>query len=649
MAHATRSSCSSVDLTPTSSLASSTHATSPPPSNEQIPTIKQDSLSRQERFSRWRPSYHVMAASGWMNDPCAPGYDAKTGLYHISYQMNCKSGVDWGDIAWGSATSPDMINWTYREQPCLTPDRTYDDKGVFTGCMINARDGSLTYAYTSVNHLPVHHTLKHVRGSESLSLAKSFDGGESWQKIDANPILPCEPTDLEVTGWRDPYVSSWPQMARFLRLDETETLFGIVSGGIRSVCPTSFLYAIPANDLRRWNYLGPIANLGLNYRPSRWSGDLGVNWEVTNFTTLRDEEDEIEWNVLVMGTEGCLPTSSSPAVESTGPTRLARGQLWMAGSLQRPDPAKPFAGPVEMTYDFGGHLDHGCLYAANSFYDPKLQKTVVWGWITEEDLCEELRHSQGWSGLLSMPRELSIQTLQHVVGASKSNISDITSIDRRPDDFGSYTLRTLSIKPYQPLVESLRQIPGVLRSDLRNQELTSGIFNVGFTSQQIKTSTWELDCTFTVSERTQYIGLSIDHTGTYSRSTTLFYDQFHETFTINRPPFPILNSSEFISSAPEMAPHTLFTMRDPISGRFAQEKLQIRAWRDNSVLEVFVNGRTAISTRLYAAEETFGLRFFADDKVDCMGDVPSELVCATLWDGIGGSRNVASAVVDGKR
>lgn len=369
------------------------------------------------------------------------------------------------------------------------------------------------------------------------------------------------------------------------------------------------------------------------------SGDLGVNWEVTNFTTLRDEQGQIEWDMLIMGTEGCLPTSSTLTAGSSGPSRPDRGQLWMAGSLQRPDPTKPFTGFVEMTYDFGGHLDHGCLYAANSFHDPRTEKTVVWGWITEEDLCDELRHSQGWSGLLSMPRELSIQTLQYVVGTSRSDISEITSIQQTPDVFGSTTIRTLSSKPYQPLIENLRQGPRVRKTDLRNRELNSGVFNVGFTSDQMHTTAWELDCVFAVSKRTQYIGFSIDHTGDYSRSTTLLFDQFNETFTINRPAFPVLNSSEFINSAPETAPHTLFTTRDPASGELRQERLHIQAWRDNSVLEVFVNGRTAISTRLYAAEETFGLRFFADDGCvdnvyNYVADVSSELVAATLWDDI---------------
>lgn len=59
------------------------------------------------------------------------------------------------------------------------------------------------------------------------------------------------------------------------------------------------------------------------------------------------------------------------------------------------------------------------------------------------------------------------------------------------------------------------------------------------------------------------------------------------------------------------------------------------------MLEVFVNGRTAISTRLYAGEETVGIRFFAGERGAVAGDFyagkapgSSELNFATLWDGI---------------
>ena len=77
----------------------------------------------------------------------------------------------------------------------------------------------------------------------------------------------------------------------------------------------------------------------------------------------------------------------------------------------------------------------------------------------------------------------------------------------------------------------------------------------------------------------------------------------------------------------------------------AEEPLRIRALYDVSVLEVFVNDRTVISTRIYppdgnlvGATGCYGIRFFAesvraqDDAV--VAEVPAMLRRAFVWDGL---------------
>ncbi|KAH0270392.1 Arabinanase/levansucrase/invertase, partial [Aureobasidium melanogenum] len=597
-------------------------------------------------FCRWRPSYHLQAPSGWMNDPCAPHYDPQTGLYHISYQSNSDlENADWGDIAWRTATSPDMVTWTPEHSLSLSPDTPYDGSGVFTGCNMPTRDKSLTYVYTSVSQLPIHHTLQHVVGSESLSMARSFDGGRTWQKYSGNPILPSESNNLNVTGWRDPFVSAWPTMARALGMDPENTLFGIISGGIRDVTPTTFLYSIDANYLTNWRYIGPLVNFGLNFRPSRWSGDMGKNWEVTNFLTLQDAANPaVSREFLVMGSEGCMPSTAVSEISSnSGPSRPHRGQLWMSGSIKNIEDIRSAAlSPVEMDYRFGGHLDHGCLYAANSFFDVKTSKHIVWGWITEEDLCDDLRHEQGWSGLLSLPRELRLQTIESVVSARTSDLRTITSIEIEPDTTSTYTIRTLAAKPVTSVVQHLRSKASLRRATLSQPLPRRDSFDLVFTADDVRTSAWEIDCSFFVSSRCHEIGLQIVHSRDFSQTTTLTFSPSRETFTIERPTFASPSCANLINSTAECAPHTLFTTIDASSGKHVEEHLHIQAWRDNSVLEVFVNGRTAISTRLYAAEETIGIRFFADDIItfasqgsdhERLGS-KSSLLSATLWDGI---------------
>lgn len=47
-----------------------------------------------------------------MNDPCAPGYDKETGLYHLFYQWNPDS-HEWDHISWGQARSRDLVHWEH--------------------------------------------------------------------------------------------------------------------------------------------------------------------------------------------------------------------------------------------------------------------------------------------------------------------------------------------------------------------------------------------------------------------------------------------------------------------------------------------------------------------------------------------------------
>lgn len=108
-----------------------------------------------------------------------------------------------------------------------------------------------------------------------------------------------------------------------------------------------------------------------------------------------------------------------------------------------------------------------------------------------------------------------------------------------------------------------------------------------------------------------------------------------ENFTIDRSAISMIDDR--INAVAEVAPHTLFDQIDPTTKVPELERLDIRAFCDNSVLEVFVNERVAITSRLYtAASRCFGLEFWAESNG--MGD--DNEGCAMIekcraWDGIG--------------
>jgi beta-fructofuranosidase len=485
------------------------------------PQIRQanESYSRMlpaTSFLRWRPGYHLMASHAWMNGPCAPGFDPATGLYHLSFQWNPRNNR-WGHITWGHATSKDLISWDVPSSPILQPGAAYDNKGIFTGCMqptgIDAKPGKLTVFYTSANHIPIHYSLPYKRGCETLSIAESKDGGKTWQKSPLNPILTGPPPDLDVCSWRDPFITPWETLDHALERSGTNNLYGLLSGGIRSRTPTVFLYAINPTNLAEWKFICPLINLGQNYHISRWSGNMGTNWDVANLITLPDDAG-IKREFLVTGAEGYQPPPDSPPSHPGQAQRTSRSQQWLCGSLSTSSSLSNSTN-VRLNPSFCGTFDHGCLYAANSFFSTIWNTYLFWGWIHEEDLPQIIVDSQNWSGLLSLPREVHLLRYQRVKSALGTPLNEISCFEVEPDEYGTSTVRTLGIVPARA-TEGLRGAARevILKSWPLRSRREGDEEGDGESSEvlDVKTTRWELTCEIRIGMGCKEVGFVISHT-----------------------------------------------------------------------------------------------------------------------------------------
>lgn len=453
-------------------------------------------------FHRWRPRFHVIAAHGWMNDPCAPGYHSDVGLYSLGFQCN-PYGYKWGNMSWGSALSRDLVEWVVSERPAMEPTETMDVCGVFTGCLLQKDDSgntakneasegvsTATAFYTSAQHLPITYKEPYLRGSERLHIATSTDNGRSWIRSNDNIVLAEPPCELgsSVRSWRDPFVGPWRAMDRlFCRTAANPGLYGIISGSIHRKSPAVFLYKLSRQDIRHWEFLGQIIDLEVNFHPSSWSGDFGVNWEVSNFVELTDPEGSIH-TVLINGVEG---VRIHPDKQKRSEIIAEHKQMWMCGVPDRTENG------VHMQYKFGGFLDHGCFYAANGFRDHATGNFITFGWIFEEDLEPSLVAQQGWSGCLSVPRVVSMSVLKNVTGCLKSDVKDITCVESIEND-GVHTLRILNVCPDLRLKS--------LRSDKREVQEQSEI--IWFDESMRRH--WEFKGSFEVGT-SSIVGMEIAH------------------------------------------------------------------------------------------------------------------------------------------
>ncbi|KDN43548.1 glycoside hydrolase family 32 protein [Tilletiaria anomala UBC 951] len=637
-----------------------------------LTAARQRLLSARE-FNTFRPSYHVQAPYGWMSDPCAPGFvpsmqpngehrgDAR-GFYHLFFEWNPLDS-EWGNMSWGHYLSEDMVQWRLPDnvearalpelviKPEDSKQYPEDCKGIFSGCMrpglpsdaapqSTSNTTLLTLIYTAASSLPIHYTLPYTRGCEKVVLATSSDGGRTWQRYNGGrPVQGAEapPEGLDVTGWRDPYVAEWEDMRAILASSLPSTggdnqLFGILAGGIRGITPTVFLYSL-SEGLTRWTYRGTLLRPGLHARLGTRTGDLGINFEVCNFASLRHATGTQLY--LLLSAEGTQPTpwsrrpataqskchlqkpdrSSSHECASVNP-RPNRRLMWIACDVQR-----NAATDELLKMRACAALDYGCLYAANSFLDSCTQQRVLWGWIPEEDVGEEGRAAQGWAGCLSLPRELFDHVTYNVVGSLFAEPLEETGLLQY--DSSSGIARLLGIRPARQAVglrdnsqsHALQMAEVDTKCDTQllafDAETLSVLAYPIFDGAKIGTA-WEFTTTVCLDESfSSVVGLAIHHSD--QQYTLISFDRETSVLSVIRTHSHVPRSSgeTATNTDSDSGPLPVFKIKDADTGKTVIEPLTLRLYFDKSVLEVFANDRLAISTRVYCRSQQHRLSLFA--------------------------------------
>ncbi|WVF71067.1 hypothetical protein IAT40_005864 [Kwoniella sp. CBS 6097] len=556
------------------------------------------SEQRSTNPSAGRPAYHSIAPKGWMNDPCAPGYDPRAGKFHLFYQWTPNSHA-WKDISWGHAVSMDMLRWQHTSPDVMfIPDRPYDNRGVFTGCFFpTGPDGEpdiITIFYSSIDHLPIHWTTSHVSGCEGISMATSPDGGNTWTKYHQNPILIEEPPNLDVTGFRDPYLAPWPEMAK-LRNEPSDMLYAVVSGGIRGAGPRTFLYRVDPRELAHWDYLYSLTtDIPEILRPSLWSGDFGINWECTNFVNLESRPQQR--TAISAGAEGCqeLPLVTRYSSEHPdAPERIPRFGNWFFVDLEcsQGDTREVRARPKT-----AGVIDWGVLYAVNTFRHPD-GRTIAWGWIIEEDLSDSVLKQKTWTGCFGVPREVFLQTLTAVSGLVTKDLKQIGSVEATEEG-----LITLGVRP----IHELQRLRG--KSIVHRAQTKLALNPVEIALAPLCS---EIHLAATLLNSSKRLTLSIRASPDWTSRTDIHYLPKEEKVIIDR---SLSITRPDINTVSEEASFTLFNI--VAGGKETLETLEIRLFIDHDVIEVFFNERCSISTRVYSPRTNTAVRLSAEGDVD---------------------------------
>ncbi|RSL52045.1 hypothetical protein CEP53_008224 [Fusarium sp. AF-6] len=379
--------------------------------------------------------------------------------------------------------------------------------------------------------------------------------------------------------------------------------------------------AIDDDNVEEWTYLGPLVDIPARFQPSKkWSGNYGINWECTNIVTLHAGSESRHF--LIIGAEGDVEKAHVKNHDQpTGvPSRIVRGQLWMSGNLTRVDDG------VRFGYEHGGYLDHGPLYAANSFVEPVSKRHIVYAWIPEEDISLDAAKQKGWNGSLAIPREIFLLRVPNVERTLRSTLAECCPFEVKTEADGSTTILTLGVKPIDEMTRLREECTGVVKLETAMM-LPDKTGLAHLTVYQTQSSSWELEAIISVNSECESLGFNIRHNQDLSIHTTITFCTITERIIVNR---EASTTDTTINKYPDAGPYTLLMQKK--ENGLEMEKLHLRIFSDGDILEVFANGRFALATMVYSQsyeQENSGIMAFANGST---GSAVFESV--TVWDGL---------------
>jgi len=143
----------------------------------------------------YRPVYHHTPEQNWMNDPNGMFFDDSSGIWHLYYQHNPYA-TTWGNMSWAHSTSIDLIHWEHQPLAIL-PDTLGT---IFSGSAVIDKENTAGFGAGAVVAIFTYSERK----GQMQAIAYSTDGGYSFIKYEANPVLTANEKDFrDPKVWRD--------------------------------------------------------------------------------------------------------------------------------------------------------------------------------------------------------------------------------------------------------------------------------------------------------------------------------------------------------------------------------------------------------------------------------------------------------------
>ena len=307
-----------------------------------------------------RPLFHFTPPINWMNDPNGLVYH--DGEYHLYYQHN-PYGKAWGHMSWGHAVSSDLVHW--KHLPIAIFEEPKKGYTIFSGSAVADARNTGGFARDATTPLVAVYTADYHpdRDLEDVHIAYSLDRGRTFTQYKGNPVIGVHNGKFgdPKAFWHEPS-GQWILVAIHGAEQGCVDLFG-------------------SRDLKNWELLStfhaPQAAPGIWECPDLFPLDIpGVS---------KDSGDVQRW---VLKVNPIFP-NGGPAV-----TRYFVGEF--DGRQFRGDPLSP-----QMVYPDGDPI-----YAEVTYNDEPRGRRILVGWIRQAP-----RDERSWTGMQSIPRELSLREI----------------------------------------------------------------------------------------------------------------------------------------------------------------------------------------------------------------------------------------------
>lgn len=306
-----------------------------------------------------KPSFHVSAPTGWINDP--NGFSLFQGEYHLFYQYYPYA-PKWGPMHWGHSKTRDFVKWE-QLPAALAPDREYDGQGCFSGSALEA-DGRHILMYTSVLEKTAEDGGRLLRQTQSIAIGD----GLNYEKIEANPVITGDmlPKGSSIEDFRDPKI--W-------RDNRDGKFYAII--GSRHEDTSGQLVLFSSQNITDWKLEGVV---------ERCHREYGSMWECPDFFELDGKK------VILTSPQDML--AKEPEFHNGNNT------MYLVGEYQEET--------VEFKREKAAAIDYGLDFYAPQTVETADGRRVMIGWMQSWD--NYLPPSEfTWSGMMSIPRELRVR------------------------------------------------------------------------------------------------------------------------------------------------------------------------------------------------------------------------------------------------